>query len=135
VNQTAMTEALDEAGVLDVARGPGCYALSVAVPDKADLVARHWHRVHDAGPPEGVYAQLAQAQDVYYVGASGDVYGRLCDHCGDTRKAAFLDAFPPDAVAEVWPHDDATAAFEAEYNHAVALRDGRTRVWTDGELV
>jgi len=125
-----------ELGQLDVSRGPGVYALEVAIPDNGEQIARYWHRYHDHAPQKAFFARLAAAESCLYVGASGNVYGRLCDHvAGEVRKASFLEAFPPTGLHSVWEQSDADAAFSAEYNVARELATADTRVWTDGELL
>lgn len=133
--ESNLTETLDRRGQLDDANGPGCYALEVAVSQNAETVARQWHRHHDTAPTESFYARLADAKTVLYVGAASNVYDRLCDHCGDVRKAVFLEAFPPAELHSLWPQPDRLTAFHAEYNVANRLSDATTRVWTDGRLL
>jgi len=90
MNETELTETLDRRGQLDVSRGPGVYALEVAIPDNGEQIARYWHRYHDHAPQKAFFARLAAAESCLYVGASGNVYGRLCDHvAGEVRKASF----------------------------------------------
>lgn len=129
-----MTESLDARGLLAAAHGPGCYALRCAVPDDADAVTAALGEVSDADPPEGVPERLAAADRVAYVGASKDVYARLCDHAaGDVRKATFLRAFPAERVVDVWTHED---PFSREHKRALKLaRRGEWIAWTNGELI
>jgi predicted GIY-YIG superfamily endonuclease len=134
MQETDLTETLDKRGQLDAARGPGCYALEVETPDAADTVARQWHRTHDAAP-DGLYSRVANAGAVLYVGASSNVYNRLCDHCGDKRKAAFLEVFPPTDLHSLWPKASADVAFMEEQAIARSISTANRRVWCDGELL
>lgn len=94
-----MTQDLDERGLLDAARGPGCYALSLNVPE--DL-RRRWRRHFDAVPAN--LGWLADAPRAVYVGAASDVYGRLCEHvAADVRRASVLRLCPPQRVVAVEP--------------------------------
>lgn len=132
MNETQLTEELDERGLLDDARGPGVYALEVATPPTLDAVRRQWDSAHDARPPEGTLDRLASAADVAYVGAATHVYQRLSDHVTrERRKSAFLTAFPPERVVTVWSYEN---PFDAEYNAAQRLARRGWKVWTDGEL-
>jgi hypothetical protein len=127
-----MTEQLDRCDLLDVSHGSGCYALRVDVPSLPTAAKEQWDATHDARPGNDALTRMAQADRVAYVGASSDVYGRLCDHCGEVRKAALLDAFPPTEVVNVWPVDE---PFEAEFNRAYRLAQNDWVVWTDGRLL
>lgn len=136
MNETDLNQTLEDRGQLDDARGPGCYALEVAIPDHGEQIARYWHRYHDHAPSEDFYTRLADANTVLYVGAAKDVYARLCDHvAGDVRKAAFLEAFPAESLHSLWPKDSAEVAFANEFNVANALARVDRRVWTDGRLL
>jgi len=132
MNEAAMTERLDERGLLDDARNPGVYALALAVPSALDAVRRDWDAVADHRPPDDALARLASADRVAYVGASSNVYARLCDHAaGDVRTASICEAFPPDGVIDIWPDE---SPFMAEYNRALALSRTGWRVWCDGVI-
>ena len=133
MNEAAMTESLDERGLLADARNPGVYALELSVPPALDAVRRDWDREHDHRPPDDALARLASADRVAYVGASIDVYGRLCDHAAaDVRTATICEAFPPERVIDVWPHCD---PFAAERNRALRLAREGWGVWCDGEVL
>lgn len=133
MRESDLTERLDERDLLGKTRGPGVYALEVRTPDDAETAYRRWFSHHDHTPPEDALARIADASKVAYVGASGDVYGRLCDHvAGDVRKAAFLAVFRPTRVIDVWQDAD---PFASEFNRAVRLTREGWAVWTDGELV
>jgi predicted GIY-YIG superfamily endonuclease len=136
MNETELTETLDRRGELADARGPGVYALEVAIPHHGEQIARYWHRYHDHAPSDEFYTRLADADSVLYVGAADPVYDRLCDHvAGDVRKAAFLEAFPPESLHSLWPKESADAAFANEFNVANSLARVDRRVWTDGRLL
>ena len=136
MNETELTETLDRRGELADARGPGVYALEVAIPHHGEQIARYWHRYHDHAPSDEFYTRLAEADSVLYVGAASDVYARLCDHvAGDVRKAAFLEAFPAESLHSLWPKDSAEVAFREEEAVARALSSASQRVWTDGRLL
>ena len=135
MDETDLTQTLEDRRQLDAARGPGCYALVAGVPDSAQSVIDRWHDAHDAAPDEDVFARLAAAETALYVGAASNVYERLCDHAGDVRKAAFLSAFPPTALHSLWPKDSAEVAFCEEKAVGRALSGAATRVWTDGDLL
>lgn len=123
-----MTEDLDARGLLDTARGPGVYGLEVEVPD--DLRSA-WHEHNDETPPN--LGRMATAECALYVGASGHVYDRLCDHAAaDKRRANALKVFPPTRVAFVEPFD---APLDREYGVALAKADARTAVLCDGEIL
>ena len=136
MDETILTEELDRRGLLDASHSPGTYALRVSVPDSAEQVAREWLAIHDAPLPDDYQTRLAAAQRVLYVGASGDIYDRLSDHATKrARQSAFLRAFPPVELVDVWPTMSAETAFHDEYNRARDLSDADTRVWTDGDLL
>lgn len=129
--EVALTESLDERGLLDAARGPGVYAVAVAVPDALEAVRDAWDAHHDARP-DGL-DRLAAADRVAYVGASTQVYARLAEHVtGARRGTAFLAAYPPERVVDVWPDDE---PFDAEFNRAAALSREGWLCWRDGELM
>lgn len=133
MDESDLTQTLDDRGLLAASRGPGCYAVAVAVPDDEAEVAFAWHDTHDAAPPEGTFDRLAAAERVAYVGASSDVYARLCEHVtGERRRATFLAAFDINGVVDVWPDD---SPFQHEFNRAVKLarRPGNV-VWNDGRV-
>ena len=133
LSETELTERLDEGRLLDAARGPGCYALAVNVPDDRATVCEQWDGTHEARPPDGTLAQLAAADDVAYVGASGHVYDRLRDHAaGDVRTVSLLSVFDPTAVIDVWPDE---SPFAWEYNCAKMLAQQGWTVWCNGEVV
>lgn len=126
--ETELTEALDERGLLDAARGAGVYAVEVSIPDDP---AAAWDAEHDARPAD--LDRLADAERVAYVGASTHVYSRLGEHVtGARRGTAFLAAFPPERVVAVWPTAD---PFDAEFNRAAALSREGWLVWTDGTIL
>ena len=136
MDESTMTERLDERDLLGQTRGPGCYALEVRTPDAEDAAQVAWYSEFDHAPPEDALERIADASRVAYVGASGNIYSRLCDHvAGDVRKAAFLTVFRPTRVIDVWPEDTPDDAFDAEFNRAMRLvRDGFA-VWQDGKLL
>ena len=129
---TECHEALDRQSLLADSHNSGTYALRVTTPADAEGVARAFREVSDAVPPDEVLDRLTAAR-VAYVGASGDVYGRLMDHAaGEVRKALFLRAFDVTGVVGVWPERD---PFQHEYNRAVSLSNSGWTVWTDGQVV
>jgi len=133
MDESTLTERLDERGLLADAHEPGCYALRVETPDTEIEVAKQWRQHHVNKPPDGVIERLADAERVAYVGASGDIYQRLCDHVGgEVRRATFLSIFPPREVVEIGPCED---PFDAEFNRAMRLVSDGWTVWTDGELL
>lgn len=126
-------EQLDHAGLLDAAHGPGCYALRLSVPDTHAAVVDAWDATHDVRPGGSELADLAAADRVAYVGASGNVYERIMDHArGDKRKATYLEAFPPVEVVDVF---SGTRAFTAEWNNALELARDGWAVCCDGEVL
>jgi hypothetical protein len=126
-------EALDCAGWLEAAHGPGVYALRADVPDSAEAAHRRWRSAFDAVPGAGVLTEIATAERVAYAGASRDVYGRLMDHAnGTARQAAFLSVFPPREIVTAEPREH---PFEAETRVARGLREDGWTVWADGEVV
>jgi hypothetical protein len=126
-------EALDYDGLLTAARGPGCYALRLAVPDDADAAHRAWLATFDVTPRDDAVTRLAAAPRVAYVGAAGDVYDRLMDHAaGEVRTPAVCRAFPPAAVVGVYPSE---TPFEDEWGTARDLREDGWTCWVDGEVV
>jgi hypothetical protein len=132
MNPTEMHETLDTQGLLDDAQNSGTYALEVETPTDTESVARAFREVSDAVPTDEVLDRLT-ADRVAYVGASGDVYGRLMDHAaGEVRKALFLRAFNVTGVVGVWPERD---PFQHEYNRAVSLSNEGWTVWTDGNVI
>lgn len=132
--ESGMSERLDRRGLLAASHGPGCYALAVDVPDDPSDVTLAFRQVSDADLPDSYAERLARADRVAYVGASRDVYERLCDHAaGDVRKATFLQAFSPQRVVDVWPHD---SPFTREYKRARSLvrGDNNRAAWANGEV-
>ena len=126
-------EALDYAGWLEPAHGPGVYALAADVPTSVEAAHRRWLSAFDAVPGGNALTQLATAERTAYAGASKDVYGRLMDHATATaRQAAFLSVFPPEEIVTVEPHED---PFEAETRVARELRGEGWTVWVDGAVV
>ena len=134
MNESDLTQSLDERDLLADARGPGVYALTCDVPTgDPDAILSQWDATHDHRPGDDRLRRLVGANPVLYVGASGQVYDRLCDHAaGDVRTTAFCAAFEPTGVVDVWPHDD---PFAHERRRAIQLaRDGGWVVWCDGEV-
>jgi len=131
MRETELTEALDERGLLDDARGPGCYAIECAVPDLYADVEEAWSNGHDAHPPDNTLERLAAARRVAYVGASTNVYERLCEHIASVREASFVGTYPPTRVIEVWPDE---TPFESEHNRTIELVRDDWTCWKDGEL-
>ena len=129
---TAVHETLDQRGLLEDSRKPGVYALRVRTPHAADAMAHAFREESEVVPADKTLSRLT-AEDVAYVGASGNVYDRLQDHAeGDVRQTLFLRCFELVDVIDVWPSE---TPFESEYNRAAALsRDGFT-VWSDGEVL
>lgn len=128
-----MHATLDDRGLLDVSQGPGTYGLQVRTPPTVHAVTEAFREHVDVSPPDEVLARLAESERVAYVGASGNVYDRLQDHCeGEVRKALFLRCFPPVDLVGVWPSD---APFESEFNRARALSEDYDAVWCNGELL
>jgi hypothetical protein len=133
MNEAELHFHLDDAGLLNDAHGPGCYALRVAVPDDADAVRERWRAHHAAEPPADALDRLAAADRVAYVGAARSVYDRLTEHVnGDVRKTALLEAFDPAAVVDVWP---TTTPFDREYGRALSLAREGWVVWCNGEIL
>jgi hypothetical protein len=131
---THATEQLDHRDLLAASRGPGCYALRLAVPDSTEAARERWDAHHDARPPEPTLERLAAAEQVAYIGAAREVYGRIMDHAaGDVRKAAICEAFPPVDIMDVWPTDD---PFAREWDRARKVAENNPgRVWVNGELL
>jgi hypothetical protein len=133
MRESDLTERLDERDLLGVTHGPGVYSLEVDVPDSAAAVQERWLAQHDHDAPDDAYERLAAADQVAYVGASNDIYARLCEHVGgDVRRAAFLTVFDTVGVIDVWPDAD---PFSSEFNRAVRLTRDGWAVWTDGKLL
>jgi len=121
----------DVTETLDQSRGPGVYALAVAVPDDIATVREQWDTVCDERHPQ--LQRLASAERVAYVGASEAVYHRLCDHAeGEYRQATLLQAFAPTRIIDVWWHEH---PYAQEYNRAVGLSESGWCAYTDGEVV
>lgn len=129
---TAAHEALDANGWLDAAHGPGCYSLRLTTPpDDPRAVFEHWTAHHDAAP-QWIIDGLADADRLAYVGASGDVYGRIQDHAeAEVRRAAILRVYPPVEVLGVEPREN---PFEAEFNETRRWVENQFVVWSDGVL-
>jgi len=125
-------KALDHGGHLADSKGPGVYALAVAVPDSVDSIQRARLSVADHPFPDGMAEQLAAAERVVYVGESGHVYDRLMDHArGEVRRASLLRAFAVTDVVGVWP---GARTGVAERDRARALSDAETVSYANGEL-
>jgi predicted GIY-YIG superfamily endonuclease len=96
--------------VFDDLHRPAVYCLRLTRPD--DLAAA-WDAEFDARPP--YLHELRDAETVLYVGATGDLLGRLEDHRDkEVRVAGLLRVCDIDALDEVWLFDTADEAFEAE---------------------
>lgn len=123
-------------GLLDDSRADGVYGLEARVPDSVEAVHRAWLAVSDVTPPDGTLTRLASADRVCYVGASGNVYGRLQEHTASdeekVRSATFLEVFDPIGVVGVWPAEDPGETAERERAQALA-RDGWV-AYSDGEV-
>jgi hypothetical protein len=133
LSETELTQQLDTRDLLTDAHDPGVYGIEVSVPDTLDTVRRQWDAAHDARPDGDALARLASAPKVAYVGAAKDVYARLSDHVtGERRTTAFLAAFEPVDIVDIWPHLD---PFTAEYNRAVRLARGDWACWCDGSVL
>ena len=130
---TDARSAYERLGVVDAVSEPGVYALEVAVPDAADRVARAWLDTADAPLPDDYAAQLAGADRVAYVGATGrPIRARVAEHLrGDVRRAALLRAFDVVDVIGVWPGAHSGVA---ERDRARALSDAETVAYANGEL-
>lgn len=130
---TAHTQ-LDTHGWLDAAQKPGVYCLELEPPPEThDAVAERWHAVFETAP-EGLYARLADAAKLCYVGAAGtSVYDRIEDHAaGEKRKAAVLEVFPPVGVLGV---EACGEPFEREYGYALEWTGGGCVCWVNGEVL
>jgi len=131
--ESDVTQALDDRGRLGDARGPGVYALRLRVPDDAERVHRDWLAEYDALPGDDALDRLAAAEQVAYVGASTNIYRRLCDHAAGRRRPSLLAVFKPTSVERVWPRRD---PFDGpEYNRALRLARDDWVVWCNGELL
>jgi predicted GIY-YIG superfamily endonuclease len=88
------------------------YALDLQTPaDLAEALAEHYTEM----PPW--LSRARAAERVVYVGATGDLLGRLEDHRdGDARTVPLVDACGIDGLRDVWVYDDANSAFNDEYN-------------------
>jgi len=130
---THATEQLDHKGLLAASRGPGCYALRLAVPDDTAAARERWDAAHDARPPEPTLKRLAAAEQVAYVGAASEVYERIMDHArGDVRKAAVCEAFAPTDVLDVWPTEE---PFAREWDRARRFAENNPGLaWCNGEV-
>lgn len=106
------------------ARQPGVYVLRCSLPEErslTDLRAR-WRRFSEHVPP--YLEQVPHASELYYVGASNDVYGRIDDHlAGDVRTVTFCKAFPPHHVDGIQYLDD---PWSRESGIATTLQNART---------
>lgn len=133
MNETEMTQRLDESDLLEVAHGPGVYCLALNVPSMPTVAREQWDAHHDARPGEDAIERLASAQAPLYVGAASEIYDRLTDHAAGVRVPAVCQAFPPTHVVDVWPHE---APFDGpEVNRALALaREDEYVVWCNGEV-
>lgn len=133
LTETQVTGWLDAHGLLDDARNPGTYAVTLQAPsDEYARVESRWLASYDANPPEGLLSRLADATHFVYVGYAGrSIYQRLCAHANGARSASIMDVWPPVGVAGVWPGDGE----EGEFNRAQELAGEDTAVWSDGEFV
>ena len=96
---------------------PGVYALEITLPDTEADVKAAWRSEYDDDPP--YLHRLIDCRKALYVGAAKNVRARIDDHVqGDYRKASLPTAFGVHWLREVRWHDDADAAFQAEYNAA-----------------
>lgn len=136
MNESELTQRLDERGLLADARQPGVYALELHVPDwSISHIKTKWLEHYDVSPSRDFAGRIANAAQLAYVGASGNVYKRLCDHTNaEVRRSALLCVFPPQDVIDIWPCD---SPFDREYQVATDLsRDNPGAVvWMDGTLI
>jgi len=96
---------------------PAVYALILTLPH--DFRAA-WDRRYDVVP--GFVERAAECDTVLYVGATGNLIGRLEDHkLGGVRNAALVSLAEDVALADVWPYDDTDRAFERESGIAMEI--------------
>lgn len=128
MEEATLTERLDERGLLTAARGPGCYCLTLNVPEN---FAREWDAEFDVRPA-GLVDRVESAHALLYVGAASNVYRRLCEHVNaEKRRASLLRVAPPADVVDVTACEN---PFEREYGYALGFAESAT-VWCDGELI
>lgn len=134
MNETDLNDELNRLDAWDQAHDAGVYALAVDVPDSLPATRERWLSVHDLPPGDEILPRLSRAATVAYVGASGDMYERLCDHvAGDVRQSALLEAFDPQSIIGVWPTEDPVEADEYNTARRLGNRMG-TIAWRDGEV-
>ena len=127
MNESELTQCLDERGWLADAKGEGCYSLALDVPSSPTAIRDRWHSVYDVPPQTGLISRLMHADRVLYVGHSTHVYGRLCDHVNRrVRQAGAIRVFPVSDVHGIWPD-------HREFNLAASLAGDGTLVASDGD--
>jgi len=86
----------------DTADAPGCYALSIAVPDEGhEEHARRWLTAgYGSVPP--YLPQIVTAEEVVYVGRASSVRDRLEDHLtGHARTASLPSVYEVRSILAV----------------------------------
>ena len=131
-----VNELLDDRGLHDASRGPGCYALELDVPDSVEAAHRRWLAHVDTLPRDDGPRRFAEAPRCAYVGAGKNVYERLDEHArGEERSARYPSVYPPVDVIDVWPARSTTQAFDHEYGRATDLARQGWAVACNGVVV
>jgi len=117
----------------------GCYALRCDIPPTVDDIRGRWDRADLTHPEEteslrdNLFEHLANADTLVYVGKSGQLYNRLCEHATKERRGAtFLDPFPPTDIYDICYTCDPKK--ERSYAENLSRALGVT-AWVNGEVV
>ena len=91
------------------AKVPGCYAIRCNHPTKdLEALTRRW--LDETGKEAPYLAECAEAEEIAYVGASGNIFDRLVDHTRrdkpKVRQATFLKVFAPRELLAIYPDDE-----------------------------
>jgi len=98
---------------------PAVYGLDIVMPD--DLAAE-WDRRFETRAEW--FDELQTAENVVYVGATGNLIGRLGDHRrGDVRQTVLPRLATDIKLRNVWPRDSVEQAFQDESKIAIRLQN------------
>ena len=88
------------------AKVPGVYAIKCAnVSNDLERLTRRW--LDETGKEAPYLEECAEANEIAYVGASGNIFDRLCDHTdARVRKSTFLQVFEPRELLAIHPDDE-----------------------------
>lgn len=134
LSESAVGQWVDDNGLHDAARGPGCYCLRLKDPvDDPHAIGATWLDKFDVHPPAGFSERAAAADRLVYVGSHGkSVYTRLCQHARGHKSSTIMTLWPPVDIVAIWPEESPDAM---EWGYANQIADETTVAWTNGEYL